>query len=157
MDKTIDTVTIFAEMTKKIKFNKNTLEKVFADDDFVFATDVANHLVAKGSMSFREAHSKVGALVRYCYENKKTLKDLSGKELKSMLGTGVTESEMAVLTNPKESLSKRNAIGSPNPTLVKKSCAEAEQAIEQDKEKIKKISKTESTSIRNLIDKLSKY
>ena len=79
MDKTIGTVAIFTEMIKKIKFNKGTLEEVFADDDFVFATDVANHLVAKGLMSFREAHGRVGSLVRYCYENKKVLRDLSGK------------------------------------------------------------------------------
>jgi len=48
---------------------------------FLLATDVADYLVIKG-MPFREAHSVVGKIVRYCEENKKDLIGLTYDEFK---------------------------------------------------------------------------
>ncbi|MDR1649724.1 MAG: argininosuccinate lyase, partial [Synergistaceae bacterium] len=48
------------------------------------ATDVAEHLVMKG-VPFRDAHWKVGRLVRYCLENGRALPDLSPEEWKEQL------------------------------------------------------------------------
>ncbi|MDR2136877.1 MAG: argininosuccinate lyase [Synergistaceae bacterium] len=49
------------------------LEKGFA---LTLATDVAEYLVVKG-VPFRDAHWKVGKLVKYCLENRKALTELS--------------------------------------------------------------------------------
>jgi argininosuccinate lyase len=48
------------------------------------ATDVAEHLVMKG-IPFRDAHWKVGRLVRYCLEKGRALPDLSPEEWKEQL------------------------------------------------------------------------
>jgi argininosuccinate lyase len=48
------------------------------------ATDVAEHLVMKG-VPFRDAHWKVGRLVRYCLEKGRALPDLSSEEWKEQL------------------------------------------------------------------------
>ncbi|MDR2175210.1 MAG: argininosuccinate lyase [Synergistaceae bacterium] len=57
------------------------------------ATDVAEHLVMKG-VPFRDAHRKVGRLVRYCLDRDKALPDLTPGEWKEHLpeaGTDVAE------------------------------------------------------------------
>ena len=50
-----------------------------ASDPMLLATDVAEHLVARG-MPFREAHVLVGAAVRRCVAEGRTLADLSVEE-----------------------------------------------------------------------------
>ncbi|MBI5418786.1 MAG: argininosuccinate lyase [Deltaproteobacteria bacterium] len=52
------------------------------DDGFLTATDLADYLARKG-VPFRKAHEITGRIVRYCEENRKRLKDLSLKELRS--------------------------------------------------------------------------
>ena len=57
------------------------------NDGFLLATDIAEHLVAVG-VPFRQAHEKVGRLVKECLARKKGLFDLSGAEWKELLPEG---------------------------------------------------------------------
>ena len=67
-DKTISSVSIFSELMSEIEFNtKNMLEST-TSDEFLFATELADCLVQKFKVPFREAHSRVGKLVRYAAE-----------------------------------------------------------------------------------------
>jgi argininosuccinate lyase len=54
------------------------------------ATDVAEHLVMKG-VPFRDAHWKVGRLVRYCLEKGRPLPDLTPEEWKEQLPEAGTD------------------------------------------------------------------
>jgi argininosuccinate lyase len=157
MDKTSATVSIFAEMIKGIRFNRSALGKALEEDDLLFATDVADYLVTEGSVPFREAHGRVASLARYCSGSGKRLGDLSDGELKKFLGAGISGKEVAALTDPKESLSKRSAAGSPNPKLVLSSCAGYARAIERNKRALVRISEAASARVENLLDKLSSY
>ncbi len=85
---TVDTakacLSVFTGMMPKIRFNKIAMGKA-AERGFLNATDIAEYLVRKG-VPFREAHKITGKIVRYCIEKKKTLEDLTLKELKKFSG-----------------------------------------------------------------------
>ena len=69
-----------APLLRKIKVDKTRLAEA-ASDEFLMATDLAEYLVKKGT-AFRQAHTKVGKLVKYCLDTKKKIKDLSLAELR---------------------------------------------------------------------------
>ena len=78
VDTVKDCLAIFTEMINHTTFNAwNMYES--AKRGFSTATDIAEHLVAKG-VPFRRAHEIVGKIVAYCLKNKKELEDLSIKE-----------------------------------------------------------------------------
>ncbi|MDR2350046.1 MAG: argininosuccinate lyase [Deltaproteobacteria bacterium] len=66
-------------MVKKVQFNLPRLREA-AEDPYMGATDLADHLVMRG-VPFREAHGQVGALVAMALAEKKALRDLSPSEL----------------------------------------------------------------------------
>lgn len=51
-----------------------------ADDPFITAVDLADHLVLRG-VPFRQAHAQVGRAVRYCVDHELALADLTEKQL----------------------------------------------------------------------------
>ncbi|KQC09813.1 MAG: argininosuccinate lyase [Smithella sp. SDB] len=71
-------LTIFAEMIKHMEFNSVRM-LMAARGGFSTATDIAEHLVAKG-VPFRRAHEIAGKIVAYCLGNKKRLDELTLKE-----------------------------------------------------------------------------
>ncbi len=81
---TVDTVkaclSVLADMTSKLKFNREKMLKRAAEG-FSTATDVADYLVMKG-VPFREAHGIVGRIVRYCIEKQKDMQSLDMDEIR---------------------------------------------------------------------------
>jgi argininosuccinate lyase len=79
---TVDTVkgvlSILEAMLPYIVFREDRLSEA-ALGGFTLATDVADYLVEKG-VPFRKAHEIVGAVVRWCIEQKKRLEQLSVEE-----------------------------------------------------------------------------
>ena len=67
-------------MIKSLRFKKIPLDRVDISG-FLTATDMADYLAGKG-VPFRLAHEITGQTVAYCIENKKTLRDVTLKELK---------------------------------------------------------------------------
>ncbi len=63
-----------------LELNKELLETE-SNKGYLLATDIADYLVLKG-MPFREAHSVVGKIVRFCEDNKKDLISLSYDDFK---------------------------------------------------------------------------
>ena len=78
---TIDSVEIFSELLKKIKFNKAKIKEGLSRG-FLEATDIADYLVKKGE-SFRKSHNIVGKIVKNCVDNNISFGDLTIEELKN--------------------------------------------------------------------------
>jgi argininosuccinate lyase len=72
---------ILAPLLRTIKVNKDKMHST-AESSFILATDIAEHLVAKG-MPFRRAHAVVREMANYCREMGKGFKDLSLEELRT--------------------------------------------------------------------------
>ena len=70
---------VAGEMLGEISFDRERMAAA-ASDEFIAATDVADHLVREG-IPFREAHGMVGGLVRGAIERGKVLSELTSEEL----------------------------------------------------------------------------
>jgi argininosuccinate lyase len=125
IEKTQQTLFLFSEMTRSFKFNKETLRRAVDEDETVFATEVADYLVEKFGISFRDAHSRVGALVKHAEvsgNSKNPFTGSSNQDISSILGVSITKDEISRVISPEFVLSTRKSMGSPNPELVKQSC-----------------------------------
>ncbi len=86
-------------------------------DGLILATDVAEYLVLQG-IPFRNAHEKVGRIVRYCLESKKPLTSLTLEEWQSHIPE-VGENLLPLLS-PRTSMERRNTLGGTSPEQVKR-------------------------------------
>ncbi len=94
------------EVIKNIRVKKETMEKKAGG--FTLVTDLANYLVEKG-MPFREAHKKVGALVSYLVEKRKTPEDLTLEELQRF--SLLFEEDVFEILNPFKVADRRETYG----------------------------------------------
>ncbi len=78
---TIDSIEIFSQLLKKIKFNKARIKESLSRG-FLEATDIADYLVKKGE-SFRKSYNIVGKIVKNCVDNNISFGDLTIEELKN--------------------------------------------------------------------------
>ncbi len=108
---TVDTakacLSVLTGMMPKIRFNKIVMGKA-AERGFLNATDIAEYLVRKG-VPFREAHKITGKIVRYCIEKKKTLEDLTLKELKKF--SGKIKKDVFNYLGTEASINRKNSYG----------------------------------------------
>ena len=86
-----------------------------AASGYATATDLADHLVRCG-VPFREAHERVGGLVRQCLEQGRTLEQLTNQELGEVLG--VMDESLTGKVAVVGSLAARNHIGGTAPAQV---------------------------------------
>ncbi len=116
MDVVSEALGLMTGVVAALKPNRENAEKAF-EDEFLFATDIAEYLVRKG-VPFREAHDIVGKLIRRCIDDKLNISDLSISELKvfsKFIGEDVFD-----LLNPETSVGNKKTYGSTNPAEVKK-------------------------------------
>jgi argininosuccinate lyase len=74
----------------------------------VLATDVAEYLVRKG-MPFRDAHWKVGKLVKYCVEANKRFTDLNLQEWQAQIPEA--DEDLLPILTLRESVRRRQTFG----------------------------------------------
>jgi argininosuccinate lyase len=110
------TVRLMAAMLNNTRVNSSVCATA-AGDPALLATDLADYLVQKG-MPFRKAHHVVGAVVALTEKLDKPLNQLSLAELQSVDQT--FEGDALAVFDLKKALAKRNLIGAPGPTQVKK-------------------------------------
>lgn len=115
-----DTITaclsIMAGLWGNVRFRPEAVLKALAGD-FSQATDLAEHLVAKGC-AFREAHRVVGRLVAQCARSGKRIEDLTLAELRAFsprFGRDAME-----LLEPRGSVAVKKSYGSTSPAGVEK-------------------------------------
>ena len=90
----VDTVqaclSVFSVLLESVRFQEDRMQRE-AEQGFLNATDLADHLVRQG-MPFRQAHAVAGRAVRHCLDQGKKLEDLTRKEWKALapeVGPGV--------------------------------------------------------------------
>ena len=114
-DNTLNCLTLFTDMLRTFKFNKENMAKS-AMMGFTNATDAADYLVNKG-MPFRDAHSVIGRLVLYCIDKKCAIDDLSIDELKTF--SELFDSDIFEAISLENCVNKRLTIGAPSPEAMK--------------------------------------
>ena len=107
---------IMAGVIKTISLKKEAALKAL-EDEFIYATDMAEYLVRKG-VAFSEAHEIVGSIVKHCVGKNINISDLSIAELKNF--SDKLEEDIYGLLNPETSVGSKKTPGSTNPILVKK-------------------------------------
>lgn len=100
-------LSIYAEMLKEIKPNKDRMLEAAAED-FTCATDVADYLAKKG-IPFRTAHAVTGKIVRYCLDNEKTLENMTLDEYKA--NSEYFESDILDVVKAENSANSRKSSG----------------------------------------------
>ncbi len=125
MDTVKNCVTLYTDMLKTLKFNKENMEKS-ASKGFTNATDAADYLVNKG-MPFRDAHSVIGQLVLYCIDKECAIDDLRLSELKRF--SELFEDDIYDAISIKTCVDKRLTIGAPGREAMKRVITENEALL----------------------------
>ena len=108
---------------KAVRLNPDRLNNL-AGEGFTVATDLAEHLVVKG-VSFREAHERVGKLVRCCMENRKSFEDLGKEDFRSF-GFGP---EAVRLVSAADSVKRKKSLGGTSPGEVRRMLRKARKNV----------------------------
>lgn len=103
-------------MLPEIAFKSERM-RMTAGEGYSTATDLAEYLVRKG-VPFREAHEVTGKIVLYCISNKKDMRSLKLKELKSF--SRKIAADVFKALDPAESVKARSSYGGTAPSEVMK-------------------------------------
>jgi argininosuccinate lyase len=114
-DTYLDSLYIFSQIIKTAKINKNRFVAELSNST-ILATDLADYLVKKG-VPFREAHTIIGNIVKFCEDTKTPFGKISLDNLRMF--SPLFDSDVYKVLNISESLNNKITIGSPNPHLVK--------------------------------------
>jgi argininosuccinate lyase len=117
---------VMAPLLCEVDVDGAAAAKGFADG-FIYATDVAEHLVERG-VPFRKSHEITGHIVRWCVENNRTLTSLTGGEWKKLAPQA--GDEIASLLTPENSVERRNTIGGTSPAQVRLQIESAKKRLE---------------------------
>lgn len=132
MDKASFSISILADLIRETKFDVEKMSEAVSSDEFIFATELADHLVQKYDLSFREAHSRVARLVKYSLDSGKReaqFTSLDPKEISEIVGVVISKEELASIVDPAVVLSRRSATGAPNPKSVLGACKARQKII----------------------------
>ena len=113
----INCLTILNEFIKNFSPNRKQMLNL-ANIGYITATDLADYLVKKHSMSFREAYKKTANVVNLAEKKKKNLSELSIEELK-MVEPKLTE-DVLMIFDLKNSIKSKKSYGGTSFENVKK-------------------------------------
>ena len=116
-DTLINCLKIFDEVLKNCNANKKKMLEL-ANTGHITATDLADYLVRKHSMSFRKAYQKTAAIVNMAEKRKKNLNELTLNELKK-IEPKLTE-EVLEIFNLKNSVNSKKSFGGTSFENIKK-------------------------------------
>jgi argininosuccinate lyase len=106
---------VMTPLIRKVEINPEAARRGFSDG-FIYATDVAEHLVERG-VPFRKSHEITGHIVKWCIENGRALTSLSKEEWQKLAPQ--TGSEISTLLTPEKSAERRNTAGGTSPLQVR--------------------------------------
>ncbi|MDL2298197.1 argininosuccinate lyase [Synergistaceae bacterium OttesenSCG-928-D05] len=124
---------VLPALLKEVEIDEEAALRGFSDG-LILATDVAEYLVMQG-VPFRNAHEKVGKIVRYCLDNKKSLTALSLDEWQNHIPE--VKADLLPLLSPKVAVERRNTAGGTSPEQVRKQIASAAAKMEQYRQEAK--------------------
>jgi argininosuccinate lyase len=106
---------VLPALIMEVKVDEDAANRGFRDG-LILATDVAEYLVLQG-VPFRNAHEKVGRIVRYCIDNDKPLTSLTLQEWQESIPE--VKGDLIPLLSPKRSMERRNTLGGTSPSQVR--------------------------------------
>jgi argininosuccinate lyase len=116
----VDTVRLclsaFIPMCETMKVRKDRM-RAAAAGGFINATDCADYLVSKG-MPFRDAYKTVGAIVKYCTENDKSLETLNISEYRAF--SPLFREDVYGAISLEKCVEGRKTLGGPAPAEVER-------------------------------------
>jgi argininosuccinate lyase len=121
VDTAAQTAAVLTEVVARVRFDAAAMRRA-ASDPMLLATDVAEHLVARG-LPFREAHLLVGAAVRRVLAEGRTLADLTVEEWRGI--SPLFGREVLGLFDVDSALRRRELPGGPGPRSVGRALARA--------------------------------
>jgi argininosuccinate lyase len=116
---------VLPPLLREVEVDSEAAKKGFADG-FIFATDVAEHLVERG-VPFRRSHEITGRIVKWCLENGRALTSLSKDEWKKLAPQA--GEEISSLLSPERSAERRNTAGGTSPSQVRVQIESAERRV----------------------------
>ena len=116
-DNLINCLKIFNEILNNISPNKKKMYEL-ANNGFVTATDLADYLVQKHSMSFRKAYQKTSEIVNFAEKKQKKLDELKIEELKRIVPK--LTSEVIEVLNLRNSINSKKSFGGTSFENIKK-------------------------------------
>ncbi|NOY76180.1 MAG: argininosuccinate lyase [Kiritimatiellaeota bacterium] len=115
IDTALDVLSVFPGMMATMTIHRERMREAVSDPALM-ATDVAEALVKDG-MPFRNAHHRVGALVKWCAENAKKLNELTLEEMRETIPEA--RYEYMKLFSPDKSVAAREIRGATGPGEVR--------------------------------------
>ncbi|MDR0647908.1 MAG: argininosuccinate lyase [Synergistaceae bacterium] len=106
---------VMPPLLSEVEIDSGAARRGFADG-FIFATDVAEHLVERG-VPFRRSHEIVGNAVRWCLENGRALTSLTAEEWRRRAPEAGCE--LPSLLTPERSAARRDTYGGASPRQVR--------------------------------------
>ena len=106
---------VLAEGLSSLRWNRTRIAQQL-QDDALYATDLAEHLVSRG-VPFSEAHRAVGRLLNFSEQKKTPLRSLPLSDWKQF--SPAFEAAALRLLNPQASVRQKKSLGSTNPRLVR--------------------------------------
>jgi len=111
-------------MIRDMKINKPALMRAL-NEGFITATDLADFLVRKFDMPFRQAHHVTGRIVRLAEQKKCSLDKIALKDMQR-IEPRLTKEVFSILDH-KRAAASRTSFGGTAPPLVKKAAKEAKK------------------------------
>ena len=123
----VQVLPLLARLVERLRFNGQRMRDA-ADDPFIAATDLADHLVRQG-VPFRRAHSMVGQTVDFCSQTGRGLGDLTPDELARFC----PEADPAILNRlgVEDVVKARTTPGGTSPQRVKAALKKALKELER--------------------------
>jgi argininosuccinate lyase len=126
---TVDTIEqclkVLSMLVNEMRFNSDKMLAA-TEEGHLMATDLADYLVNKG-MTFRNSHEIVGKVVLYAIAEKRTLKQLTIKELKEF--SRQIEDDVYNWLEPASAVTRRNLHGGTGTEAVNKSVEKAKKEM----------------------------
>ena len=106
---------VLPALIREVEIDEAAANRGFRDG-LILATDVAEYLDLQG-VPFRNAHEKVGRIVRYCIDNDKPLTSLTLDEWQENIPE--VKGDLIPLLSPRRSMERRNTLGGTSPSQVR--------------------------------------
>ena len=127
--RTCDTIKLMLDvlppMLAEVGIDRKAAERGFKDG-YIFATDVAEHLVEQG-VPFRKSHEIVGNLVGWCIKQERSLTSLTPEEWRELVPQATAD--LPSLLTPEISVARRNTYGGTSPNQVTGQISRGEAAL----------------------------
>ncbi|MBN2483625.1 MAG: argininosuccinate lyase [Candidatus Omnitrophica bacterium] len=109
---------IMAKFVKGIKLKKENIKEALKDEQ-LYATEIAEFLVTKKKVAFKEAHDVVGKLIRYSEDKKKKIEDMDDLVLKTFHPV-LKAGDLKKIMTPKYAIDSKKSVSRALPKLKKK-------------------------------------